>query len=114
MRLTTRHLTKKPQARSYYSGAHVEIARLAGNLALFAVQRTLMELLRPHLNEVPRELERQAITDRSHLAIYEALISGDVEKARTEMRDHLSLAYDSMLRDIQKVPAVGSFATNHR
>lgn len=93
---------------------HVEIARLAGNLALFAVQRALMELLRPHLNEVPRELERQTTTDRSHLAIYEALVSGDVAKARTEMRDHLSLAYDSMLRDIQEVPAVGSLVTNHR
>lgn len=87
---------------------HVEIARLAGNLALFAVQRTLMELLRPHLNEVPRGLHRRAIADRSHLAIYEALVSGDAEKARTEMRDHLSLAYDGLLRDIQELPAVGA------
>lgn len=87
---------------------HVEIARLAGNLALFVVQRTLMELLRPHLNEVPRGLERRAIADRSHLAIYEMLVSGDVEKARTVMRDHLSLAYDGMLRDIQVLPAVGA------
>lgn len=87
---------------------HVEIARLAGNRALFAVQQTLMELLRGCLNEVPRSLERQATTDRSHLAIYEALVSGDVEKARTFMRDHLSLAYDGLLRDIQEVPIAGN------
>lgn len=85
---------------------HVEIARLSGNQVLLAVQRTLMELLRPHLNEVPRDLQRRTKTDRSHAAIYEALVAGDAEKARTEMREHLSLAYDGLLRDIQEIPAV--------
>ena len=97
-------------ARSEYVGHdvrfHIEIARLSGNAALFAIQRTLMELLRPHLNEVPRSLQRRAMTDRSHAAIYEALVAGDAEKARSEMRAHLSLAYDSMLRDLEKVPTV--------
>lgn len=83
---------------------HIEIARLSGNFVLFGVQRTLMELLRPHLNEVPRDLQRKAITDRSHMAIYEALVAGDADKARNEMREHLSLAYDSMLKDIQMLP----------
>ena len=85
---------------------HVEIARLAGNVALLAIQRTLMELLRPHLNEVPRDLQRRSKTDRSHVAIYEALVAGDAAKARSEMREHLSLAYDGLLRDIQEVPAL--------
>jgi GntR family transcriptional repressor for pyruvate dehydrogenase complex len=83
---------------------HVEIARLAGNFVLFGVQKTLMELLRPHLNEVPRDLHRKSVTDRSHLAIYEALVAGDANKARSEMREHLSLAYDGMLKDIQQLP----------
>lgn len=85
---------------------HIEIARVSGNLVLLAVQRTLMELLRPHLNEVPRSLQRRSITDRSHIAIYEALVAGDADKARNQMRDHLSLAYDGMLRAIQEPPAV--------
>jgi DNA-binding FadR family transcriptional regulator len=83
---------------------HIEIARLSGNFVLFAVQKTLMELLRRHLNEVPRDLERRTVTDRSHIAIYEALVSGNAEKARNEMREHLSLAYDSMLQDLQAAP----------
>lgn len=83
---------------------HIEVARLAGNHVLFTIQKSLMELLRPHLNEVPRSLERRTTTDRSHIAIYEALVSGDAEKARTEMHEHLSLAYDSMLRDLQAAP----------
>jgi GntR family transcriptional repressor for pyruvate dehydrogenase complex len=85
---------------------HVEIARLAGNGALFAVQRTLMELLRPHLNEVPRARENRGRTDRSHAAIYAALVAGDADKARTAMREHLSMAYDSLLRDLQEPPRI--------
>lgn len=85
---------------------HVEVARLGGNPVLFAVQRTLMELLVPHLNEVPQTLQRRELTDRSHVAIYEALVASDAEKARHEMREHLNLAYDGLLRDIQQSPAV--------
>lgn len=85
---------------------HIEIARLSGNQTLFAVQRTLMELLRPHLNDVPHDWQRRSITDRSHVAIYEALVAGDTERVRAELRSHLSLAYDCLLRDIQQPLAV--------
>lgn len=85
---------------------HVEIARLSGNLVLFSIQRTLMELLRPHLSQAPLDPDRRTKTDRSHVAIYEALVAGDADKARSEMREHLSLAYDGLLRDIQEVPAL--------
>lgn len=85
---------------------HIEIARLSGNLVLLAVQRTLMELLRPHLNEVPRSLQRRDTADRSHVAIYEALVAGDAERVRAEMREHLSLACDGMLRALQEVPRI--------
>jgi GntR family transcriptional repressor for pyruvate dehydrogenase complex len=92
---------------------HIEIARPSGNQVLFAVQRTLMELLRPHLNDVHQDLQRWATTDRSHIAIYEALVAGDSQRARSEMREHLSLAYDSMLRDIQEVPPLNGVSTSH-
>jgi GntR family transcriptional repressor for pyruvate dehydrogenase complex len=93
---------------------HVEIARLAGNQVLFAVQRSLMELLRPHLNDVREDLQRRETTDRSHLAIYEALVAGDAPRARQEMCDHLSLAYDGMLRDIQELSDLEGIATSRR
>lgn len=85
---------------------HVEIARLAGNAVLFDVQRTLMEQLRIHLAEVPRTLPQRRRTDRSHAAVYAALVAGNAEQARQAMREHLSLAYDSLLRDIQEPPVV--------
>lgn len=85
---------------------HIEVARLGGNLALLAVQRTLLEMLVPHLNGVPQTPQRRDLTDRSHVAIFEALVANDAERARNEMREHLNLAYDSLLRDIQQPPAV--------
>lgn len=83
---------------------HIEIARLSGNEALFAVQQALMGLLRPHLNEVAHDRQRRSTTDRSHVAIYEALVAGDADKVRAELRSHLSLAYDCLLQDVQQVP----------
>ncbi|MDP1798623.1 MAG: FCD domain-containing protein [Planctomycetaceae bacterium] len=86
---------------------HVEIARLAGNTTLLSLQQGLMELLRPHLVDVPRDATRQATTDQSHRRIYAALVRGDAEGARSAMRKHLSLAYDSLLQDMQEPPRSG-------
>lgn len=83
---------------------HREIAQLAGNSVLCAMQQQLLEQLRPHLHNVPRSLHRHEQVDRSHIAIYEALVHEDAEKARREMHDHLSLAYDGLLRDLRQVP----------
>jgi DNA-binding FadR family transcriptional regulator len=85
---------------------HLEIARLGANQALLAVEQTLLELLRSHLVEVPSQLQRRHLADRSHISIYEALVAGDATKARSEMYEHLSLAYDGLLRDIQQLPAM--------
>jgi GntR family transcriptional repressor for pyruvate dehydrogenase complex len=87
---------------------HVEIARLAGNQVLLAVLRSLLELLVPYLNQLPESKQRRASTDHSHIAIYEALVAGDADRARTEMNAHLSLAYDSLLHDIQQSPSAGA------
>lgn len=83
---------------------HLEIARLARNTVLFTIEQALLELLRPHLIQVPWEPERRERTNRSHAAIYEALAAGDPEKARTEMRGHLGMAYDSLLKDMIAPP----------
>ncbi|MSR56413.1 MAG: FadR family transcriptional regulator [Planctomycetaceae bacterium] len=96
--------TPRPPYVSYDVRFHNEIARLAGNHALFSIQRILMQMIRPHLVEVPFSVQRRKTTDESHAAIYQALVAGDPEKARTAMRVHLSLAYDSLLKDIEEVP----------
>lgn len=80
---------------------HVEIARLAGNPVLFTLLNALLELLRPHLMQLPWSPERQTRTNRSHTAIYNALVAGDAEKTRATMHQHLSLAYNTLLRRLQ-------------
>ena len=87
---------------------HVAIARLSGNDVLAGIQATLMELSRPYLLEVPRSAERRKLTDQSHTTIYAALVDGDVERARREMQAHLSLAYDSMLGELRRLPTEAS------
>jgi DNA-binding GntR family transcriptional regulator len=70
------------------------------------MQQTLLEMLRPHLLQLPWTPERQERTDRSHAAIYAALVAGDAAKVRAEMCEHLSMAYNSLLHDMQTPPTV--------
>lgn len=83
---------------------HCELAKLSGNPILAGMQATLMQLLRPHLLAVPPTEQHRISADRSHAAIYSAVVDGDADRARREMREHLSLAYDSLLRDLQQAP----------
>ena len=83
---------------------HVEISRIAGNTVLAHFQQAVLELLRPHLLALPWTAARQDVTDRSHAAIYAALVDGDPARARAEMNEHLSMAYNSLLHDVQTPP----------
>ncbi|HVX61898.1 MAG TPA: FCD domain-containing protein [Pirellulales bacterium] len=85
---------------------HAEIARLAGNPVLLAMHRALLDLLRPYLFSRAADAEEKAVASRSHAAIYAALVKGDAEEAKAETREHLSLAYDSLLREVQNLHAL--------
>ncbi|MGQ0636791.1 MAG: FadR/GntR family transcriptional regulator [Planctomycetaceae bacterium] len=87
---------------------HVALGRLAGNEVLSCIQVTLLELLRPYLIEVPWSLERRSEVDRTHGTIYTAVVEGNVERARSEMRLHLNMAYDSLLGELCRLPAASS------
>lgn len=83
---------------------HTEIARLAGNAVLLTFQQALLALLRPHLAQLPWSPQRRSRTDRSHAAIYTAMVDGDADAARSAMREHLNMAYESLLREVQSLP----------
>jgi GntR family transcriptional repressor for pyruvate dehydrogenase complex len=88
---------------------HTEIARLAGNAVLLTFQQALLGLLKPHLAQLPWTSQRRSRTDRSHAAIYTALVDGDADVARSAMREHLTMAYESLLQEVQSLPPdVGS------
>lgn len=88
---------------------HLEIARIAGNSVLVTTLRAMLGLLRPYLVRLPWTPERRLKTDRSHTAIYKALVDGDAERARAGMRAHLGMAYESLLARMQNCeePVVG-------
>ncbi len=84
---------------------HTEIARLADNSVLLMFQQALLGLLKPYLVQLPWPVERRCRTDQSHGAIYAALVAGNAERARFAMREHLDLAYQSLLHEVQALPA---------
>ncbi len=83
---------------------HTEIARLAGNAVLLTFQQALLGLLGPYLAQLPWSPERRSRTDRSHAAIYSALVAGDADAARSAMREHLTMAYESLLHEVKSLP----------
>lgn len=76
---------------------HLGIAQIAGNPVLVTILRSLLDLLRPYLNAVPWTPEARSRSDRAHVDIYQALLDGDVERARACLGDHVSYARESLL-----------------
>lgn len=81
---------------------HLAIAQAAGNAVLTNILQALLGLLRPYLAGLGWTPERHARADRSHAAIYQALLEGDAERARDAMREHVGYARESLLEEIQK------------
>jgi DNA-binding FadR family transcriptional regulator len=80
---------------------HLGIARAAGNPVLVIILQALLGLQRPHLIAWPWTQEGWQRTDRSHAAIYQAILEQDIEEARKAMSEHLNLACEHLLKEIQ-------------
>lgn len=87
---------------------HQELAQLAGNPVLANMLRWLLETIRPQLiaalADVPTNAQMRLRSDQYHASIYSAVAEGDAAKARREMHEHLSVAYDYLLRLLQSPP----------
>ena len=88
------------------TGFHLAIAELAGNPVLTTMLRSLMELLKPHLVQIPWSAKRRELTINAHLELFESLRSGDVEKVRSRMTEHAGMARDSLLERLWDTPSV--------
>ncbi len=85
---------------------HLEIGRLSGNSIMTSLLKILLLEVRPHLDRVRWSDNRRAETNESHARIYSALVAGDVERAQSEMRDHIRTAYNSLLDEMRQPPAM--------
>ncbi|MGY8653513.1 MAG: FadR/GntR family transcriptional regulator [Verrucomicrobiia bacterium] len=85
---------------------HLAIAELGGNPVLTTMLRSLLELLKPHLVQIPWSVERKELTVNAHLELFEALRSGDAEKVGSRMTEHTGMARDSLLKKLWDTPGV--------
>jgi DNA-binding GntR family transcriptional regulator len=85
---------------------HLEIGRLSGNAVMTSLLRILLLEVRPHLNRIRGSDNHRAEANESHAQIYSALAAGDVDRAQSEMRDHIRTAYDSFLDEMRQPPAM--------
>ena len=85
---------------------HLEIAALSGNAVLVAMLRTLLEELTLYLREMRWSAARHAQTEESHGRMYSALVDGDVDVAKDEVRAHIRVAYNTLLQELREPPKV--------
>lgn len=90
---------------------HLEIGRLSSNSVMTSLLKILLLEIRPHLDRIRWSGNRRKETNESHARIYSALAKGDAELAQSEMRDHIRSAYDSLLDEMRKPPAMNSART---
>jgi GntR family transcriptional repressor for pyruvate dehydrogenase complex len=85
---------------------HLVIAELGGNPVLTTMLRSLLELLKPHLVQIPWSKERKELTVNTHLELFEALRSGDAKKVGKRMTEHTGMARDSLLERLWDTPSI--------
>ncbi len=85
---------------------HLEIGRLSGNSVMTSLLNVLLLEVKPHLDRIRWSGNRREEANESHARIYSALAAGDAEQAKSEMRDHIRTAYDSLLDEMREPPAM--------
>ena len=85
---------------------HLEIGRLSGNSVMTELLSVLLAEVRPHLDRIRWSDNRRAESNELHARIYSALAAGDAEQAQREMRDHIRAAYNGLLDELRRPPAM--------
>lgn len=90
------HATTAGRSTQFLRSFHLDLADLSGNAVIGLFAEILMELQSEFVNEARRQPASEEVltadadaSHKAHVAIYEALLTGDVERARTRMARHL-------------------------
>jgi DNA-binding FadR family transcriptional regulator len=83
---------------------HAELCRPARNTVMSALQKTFHEAVTRRFADLPPNLDQRSLSDRYHAAIYAAVADGDAPRARREMHEHLSVAYDYLMSTLSYPP----------
>ena len=79
---------------------HDTICQLSGRTVIMDTLRPLHRKTRRYRRLAMDDKERAACTLKEHHAIYEAIVSGDAEKARELTAEHIAKAKDHMFKEM--------------
>lgn len=79
----------QPSAAAPQLNFHRELARVAGNVVLYEVVDSLLSLRSREHREI-RQMYDRRLDHAQHRTIFEAVLDGDAERARTLMQEHLN------------------------
>jgi GntR family transcriptional regulator, transcriptional repressor for pyruvate dehydrogenase complex len=83
---------------------HLAIARIAGNRVLLAFLQTLWRLIAPIKLNLLLSSEDRQVTDREHRELFQSIVDGGVDQARTAMRGHIGKGRDLLLDFVRTLP----------
>jgi GntR family transcriptional repressor for pyruvate dehydrogenase complex len=87
---------------------HLAIARCAGNRVLLLFLQTLWRLLRPAKLNLLLTAESRSRTDREHQELFQSIVDGDADKARSVMRVHIGQGRSLLLERVRTLPRAGA------
>jgi DNA-binding FadR family transcriptional regulator len=86
---------------------HLAVSAAGGNPVLTIQLQSILQCLRPFLRGLPWSADRRVATEHSHADLYEAILKSDEEGARAAMLEHLGLARDHLVVEVQSPLKVG-------
>lgn len=86
---------------------HLAIARLPDNRVLFAFLQTLWRMLQPAKLNLLLSAKNRELTDREHRGLFQSIVDGDEDRARTLMRAHIGQGRALLLEHARTLPGAG-------
>jgi GntR family transcriptional repressor for pyruvate dehydrogenase complex len=91
---------------------HLAIAQIAANRVLLVFLQTLWRLISPAKSNLPLSSESRQVSDREHQELFQNIVAGDADAARTIMRDHIGRGRELLLDYARTVPGPGTNRTS--
>jgi DNA-binding FadR family transcriptional regulator len=85
-------------------GFHLAIARIAGNRVLFAFLQTLWRQIAPMKLNVLLSSEDRQVADQEHRDLFQTIVAGAADQARTAMRAHIGRGRDLLTEYVHTLP----------
>jgi DNA-binding FadR family transcriptional regulator len=83
---------------------HLTIARIAANRVLLVFLQTLWRMIAPAKVNLLLSTASRQVSDREHQELFQSIVAGDADRARTAMRTHIGRGRDLLLDYAHTLP----------